>query len=279
LRPGLLRTLVRALLPALIFVAAPWSPAARAAATSTALFPAGGSAPADQRRALDAALRKALESESGIELMSASETAENIKFMADGGALCTPTDINCLQKFGVIATVDRLLVAEARGRRALEVTLLVVDVASGSVVGRSEAALTPRDADAIVALVRRALAARGAEGPSSSRSATGATEPEPPAQGTSVPAVDETELRGLQLAGAWTAGIGGAVGALGLLGALGGEAVFWTGSGSKDVRSGLVRPLAQTMWLFTIAGAVSAGVGAGLYFAEPTPTPDPALDP
>jgi len=268
---------------ALVLLCALWSTTAAAAAAapaasvSTALFPTGGSASAEQRTALDAALRKALEADDDVTLLSASETAGNVKFMAEGGALCTPSDLGCLQKFGLIATVDRLVVAEARGRRTLDVTLSVVDVASGEIVHSADAALTPRDAAAVAALVRRALHGDDGDKPHVSATTTEPSTTPPPAE-LDGPVVDETELHGLQLAGAWTAGIGGGVGALGLLGALGGEAVFWTGSGTKEVRGGIVRPFSQAMWFVAIAGAAAAGAGAGLYFAGPPAAPA-RLDP
>ena len=247
-----------------------------AAATSLALFPAAGTASAEQRAALDAALRKALEAEDDVALLSAAETADNVKFMAEGGALCTPSDLACLQKFGLVATVDRLLVAEARGRRTLDVTLTVVDVASGEVVRTADGAVSPRDAPAIASLVRRAL-----HGDDDEKPAGPSKLDDPPAAPPRLldgPVVDETELRGLQAAAAWTAGIGGGVGALGLLGALGGEAVFWTGSGTKEVRGGIVKPFAQAMWFVTMVGAAAAGVGGAIYLSEVPP--DPArLDP
>jgi hypothetical protein len=248
------------------------------AATSLALFPTGGGAAADQRTALDAALRKALEADDTVTLQSASETRDNVKFMAEGGALCTPSDLDCLQKFGLVATVDQLLVAEARGRRVLEVSLSLVDVADGKIVRTVAGTLTARDSDAVNALVQRALHGEPDDDDDKDPAPAGAAQasPTPPAGAANggPAAVDAGALRGLQRAGVWTAGIGGGVAGLGLLGALGGEAVFWTGTGAADVRGGLVKPLAQTMWFVAIAGVVAAGAGGGLYLAGSGAPPD-----
>jgi hypothetical protein len=68
-------------------------------------------------------------------------------------------------------------------------------------------------------------------------------------------------------AGASVAAVGGGIGVLGLLGALGCEAVFWTGTGSKEVRKDIVAPLGAVLWIGTIVGAVAAGAGGALYLA------------
>jgi hypothetical protein len=251
------------------------------AAPSMAVFPTGGSASAEQRSALDTALRKAVAGDGGYVLLSAAETAENVEFMAEGGALCTPSDVGCLQKFGLVATVDLLLVADARGRKTLDVTLRLVDVGSGELVRAVDGALQPRDGAAVAALVHRALQgdsngdgeggrARTDDGPRVD------SEDRTPAN-PRAPAVDETELSGRRLAGAWAAGVGGGIGALALLGALGGEAVFWTGTGSKQTRQDVVAPFAQAMWLVTLAGAAAAGVGAALFLIEEAPA-SPTVD-
>jgi hypothetical protein len=252
-----------------------------AASTSLALFPTGGSAPADQRTALDGSLRKAVSVEGDFSLLSAAETAENVEFMAEGGALCTPADVACLQKFGLVATVDLLLVTEARGRRTLDVTLRLIDVASGDVVRTIDGAVAARDAVAVAALVRRALHGQDDEPRATSEPAGARTDARPrmdeagpapataPASGPAPgPAVDETEVTGRRLIGAWTAGVSGGVAVLALLGALGGEAVFWTGTGPATVRDTIVMPLAQTLWIVCAAGTAAAGVGGVLFVLD-----------
>jgi len=54
---------------------------------------------------------------------------------------------------------------------------------------------------------------------------------------------------------------------IGLLGALGCEALYWTGTGSKEVREEIVAPLGAALWIGTIVGVVAAGAGGALYLA------------
>ncbi len=252
------------------------------AATSLAVFPSGGSAGAEARLTLDAAVRKAVGNDDAFDLLSAAETAENVEFMAESGAPCTPADVGCLQKFGLVATVDLVLVAEARGRKTLDVSFRLIDVGSGEVVRTIDGAVQPRDLAAVAKLVGRALHGddlgddsgddSGTESGDDSGTGSGGVSRRERAgrpsttEGSSSTADGDHDAAaeggpGRRTVGLWAAAVGGGVGGLALLGALGGEAVFWTGTGSKDARADLVRPFAQTMWVVMLAGAAAAGVG------------------
>jgi hypothetical protein len=250
-------------------------PSARAA-TSLALLPSTGAAAAEQRRALDTALRKALQGEDDLDLQSAAETAEQIAMMAELGSSCSADDRDCLQKLGIIASVDRLLVVEARGKRTLQVKLTLLDVGDGAVLHTAEGMLVPADDGDVAALVGR-LFGRGA-GDDDDGQAAPPTTPVP--RYASPPAaldqaVDESALRGGALAGAITAGVGGGIGGLALLGALIGEGLLATDTGDRETRAGAILPTTQALWVVTLVGAATAGVGAGLLLLGPgAPAPD-----
>jgi hypothetical protein len=231
------------------------------AATPLAVFPTSGPAGAEPRAALDAALRKAVGNDSRFALLSAQQTLDNIAFLSDGGPPCAADDVECLQKFGLVAGVDVVLVAHARGRKMLEVTLRLVDASHGRVLTTVEGTLLPRDVGAVRALVDRALDhAQGGVDPSSP-STTTPTEGEP-AIGD-VGGDGTAEKANPHVAGFWLLGVGGGLGALGLFGALGGEALFWTGTGSAAWRRDVVLPATQVLWGVALVGAVAAGAGGG----------------
>jgi hypothetical protein len=233
------------------------------AATTIAVLPSAGPAGAEARRGLDAALRKAVVADGEFDVLSVAETADHVATMAEFGAVCAASDTACLQKLGILASVDLLLVPEARGKRALEVKVTLLDVGDGKVVRGATGNLVPSDAADVEALVQRALHGSGAgEEHDGARTSTST----PPRALEVADGVDETELKGMQLAGAVTAGVGGGLGVVALLGALTGEALLAAGTGPKELRR-TVLPLAQVLWVVTVTGAAAAGVGAGLFVA------------
>jgi hypothetical protein len=253
---------------ALGLVAALWS--ADAAAETVAFLPASGSADVDSRGRLDVQLRKAMaKAWPDLTVQPAKETGSAMSTLIDlNGEICENEDIPCLSKLGILADVNTLVVVEASGKKSLAIDITLIDVEAGTVKRQVEGDVVLGDAGSAEALVRNVFGA--AEVPriieTTPTTPTTSTTPTPELPRGEGP-IDETKLTDLQFAGASVAAVGGGVGVLGLLGALGCEAVFWTGTGSKDVRKDIVAPLGSVLWIGTIVGAVAAGAGGALYLA------------
>ena len=248
------------------------------AAPAIALLPTSVSAPKEQRTRLDAALRRAVVTDGGFVVQSAKDTGEQIAFMAEQGTICTSTDIPCLQKLGILCDVQMLLVAEATGDRELDVTLTLLN-AEDALVVRTVKGSVNLATDAAKKLADKAL--HGGDdvdvdvAPPPRDPSTLAQDPTTkPPDGQPV---DETQLNDLQFGGVATAAVGGGLGALSLLGALGCEAIFWTGTGTADTRRNVIAPTGAVLWVATIVGAATAGVGGAVYLAGAPPTEDKGL--
>lgn len=241
-----------------------------ARAETVALLPASGSADVDSRSRLDVQLRKAMAKVwPDLTLQSAQETGAAMSTLIDlNGEICENEDVACLSKLGILADVDTIVVVEARGRKTLDVDVTIIDVEAGTVKRQLEGDVVAGDAGSAEAFVRSAFG--NAEVPriieTTPTTPTRPTTPTPELPRGEGP-IDETKLTDLQFAGASVAAVGGGVGVLGLLGALACEAVFWTGTGSKEVRKDIVAPLGSVLWIATIVGAVGAGAGGALYLA------------
>jgi hypothetical protein len=256
-----------------------WATPAAAIAEKTAVLPTSGSADTDTRARLDVAIRKALAKEKVlVTLQSAKDTGTHVSSMAELGVVCDNEDIQCLQKLGIVAGVSRLLVVEASGKRTLEVKVTSINVDEGSVLRTTTATISLSEAGDINELVQRVLNGEptvpgildtSTDDPTASKPTSALDEPKPVviAAGN-----DETELGGLQLAGAVTAGIGGGIGVIGLLGALSCEALYWTGTGPAATRRDVIAPLGGVMWVVTGVGVAAAGIGGGLFFAGAPPS-------
>lgn len=236
-----------------------------------ALLPTTGDAPRDQRTKLDAALRKAVVADGGYVVQAARDTAEQIGFMAEQGTICTSTDIPCLQKLGILADVQLLLVPEASGERELEVTITLLNAEDANILRTVNGEVNLATASA-QKLVERAL--HGGDDPEDV--VVDRPPPKDPLASdidrpkTDEP-VDETKLNDVQFAGVAVASVGGGLGALALLGALSCEAIFWTGTGTAETRKDVIAPLGSVLWIATTIAAVTAGIGGAVYFAGAPP--------
>lgn len=262
-----------------------WASPAAALAEKTALLPTSGTADTDTRARLDVAIRKALAKEKVlVTLQSAKDTGTHVSSMAELGVVCDNEDVPCLQKLGIVAGVSRLLVVEASGKRSLDVKVTTINVDEGTVLRTTTASISLSEAGDISELVQRVVNGEPTvpgildttDDPTASKPGSALDEPTPVVVAAGG---DETELGGLQLAGAITAGIGGGIGVIGLLGALSCEALYWTGTGPAATRRDVIAPLGAVMWVVTGVGVVAAGVGGGLFFAgAPASTPQTRLD-
>ena len=261
---------------------------AAAAPEKAAVLPTSGSADADSRARLDVALRKALNKETALfKLQAAKDTGGHLSSMAELGVICDNTDIPCLQKLGIVAGVSRLLVVEASGKRALDVSITYINVDEGKVIRQTTGSVVLVEAKDSAEIITRVLNGEPAI-PGILDTTTEATSPTSPSPATTTPTasrarvseaiptsldtttapvvavdgpVDETALNPTQFAGAVTAGTGGGVAVIGLLGALTSEAIFWTGTGPAVTRRDVIAPLGAVMWIASAVGVVAAAVG------------------
>jgi hypothetical protein len=245
-------------------------------AETIAVLPTSGRADAESRARLDAELRRAFTAaRETLTLQPARDTAEAFStFIALNGERCADDDGPCWSKLGILADVDTVVVLEAsRQKGALAVTCVVVDVAAGAVTQTIARDVVLGDTTSVEALVSRVLTP-----PSVPRLLDAATSPRTtaPSTSTSTPPptvprgpgpVDETTLTSLQLAGVIVGGSGGALAVLGALGALSCEALFWTGTGTKELRGDVVAPLGAALWVGALIGVVAGGAGLGLWLA------------
>lgn len=241
-----------------------------ARAETVAFLPTSGGADVDSRSRLDVQLRKAMaKAWPDVTVQPAKETGAAMSTLIDlNGEICENEDVACLSKLGILADVNTLVVVEASGKKTLAVDVTLIDVEAGTVKRQVEGDVVLGNAGSAEALVRNVFGA--AEVPriieTTPTTPTTATTPTPELPRGEGP-IDETKLTDLQFAGASVAAVGGGVGVLGLLGALACEAVFWTGTGSKEVRKEIVAPLGSVLWIGTVVGAVAAGAGGALYLA------------
>ncbi len=266
---SLLRGSSAASLIVLFVVVVVVAPAARA--QSVALVTASDHVDADTRSRLDAQVRRAFAVvRPALTLQPARDTATAMStFIELNSERCEHDDGACWSKLGIIADVDTLIVLEASGRKkSLEVRCVVVDVAAGAVSQMFQEDVTLGDAASTEALIARAL-----EQPAAPRliDATAPHAPTPPPPPPTVPRgpgpLDETALTELQLAGVIVGGSGGALAVLGTLGALSCEAIYWTGTGTKELRGDVVAPLGAALWVGALIGVVTGGAGLGLWLA------------
>ncbi len=243
------------------------APAAPKAKPAVALLPTTGDAPRDQRTRLDTAVRKALVADGGYVVLGAKETAEVIALMADQGTICTATELPCLQRLGILADAELLLIPEANGERELDVTITLLTIEDATVVRTVRGPVNLATGSA-QKLTDRAL--HGGDDPDEVRVTPDplAREPDRPTPGEPI---DETKLNDMQFAGVTVAGVGGGIGALALLGALSCEAIFWTGTGTAETRKDVIAPLGSVLWISTIAAGVVAGVGGAVFLAGAPP--------
>ena len=239
-------------------------------AEAVGVLPASGSADVDSRSRLDVQLRKAITRVfPDLTVQPAKETGAAMSTLIDlNSEICENEDVACLSKLGILADVSTLVVVEASGKKTLAVDVTVIDVEAGTVKRQVEGDVVLGDAGSTDVLVRNIFGAAEVPrildtGPTGTTTPT-APAPELPRSGGPI---DETKLTDLQFAGASVGAVGGGVAVLGLLGALGCEAIYWTGTGSKEVRADIVAPLGGALWIGTIVGAVAAGAGGALYLA------------
>lgn len=258
--------------------------AARAATPVVLLMPTSGDASPDNRGQLDVTLRKAYGEQRAIKLQSREETAEHISTMADFGAICAYDDIVCLQKLGILGSAAQVVVPVAAGKRNLEVSVTIIGVEGGAIKNRVSGTVNPKDLAQVRALVERSLSEAG------SLDIVDATPPPPDrTDGVEDPTgptrivdhgdgpIDETQMTGLQLAGATVGGIGAGLGLVGLLGALTCEAIFWTGTGPAATRKDVVAPLGSAFWIGTVVGVIAGGAGGAMYLVG-SPTEKAQID-
>ena len=241
-----------------------------ARAEAVGVLPASGSADVDSRSRLDVQLRKAMTRVfPDIKVQPAKETGAAMSTLIDlNGEICENEDVACLSKLGILADVSSLVIVEASGKKTLAVDVTVIDVEAGTVKRHVEGDVILGDGGSADALVRNVFGV--AEVPRILDAVpTGPTTPTAPTP--ELPRgdgpIDETKLTDLQFAGAAVGAVGGGVAVLGLLGALGCEALYWTGTGSKEVREEIVAPFGAALWIGTIVGVVAAGAGGALYLA------------
>lgn len=250
---------------------------AATAAPTLALLPTTGETPRDQRTKLDAALRKALVADGSYVVQSAKDTNEQIAFMAEQGSICVSSDLPCLQKLGILCDVQYLLVPEARGDRELDVTITLLNAEDANIV-RTVSGTVNLATDSAKKTLLRAL--HGGDDPDAPPPPTKTdplanTTPPKPEDGQPI---DETKLNDVQFGGAAVAAVGGGLGALALLGALSCEAIFWTGTGTAATRKDVIAPMGSVLWISTIVGVATAGVGGGIFLAGAPATEDKGID-
>jgi hypothetical protein len=254
-----------------------------ARAETIALLPTSGRADVESRARLDADLRRAFTAaRETLTLQPARDTAEAFStFIALNGERCADDDGPCWSKLGIIADVDTVVVLEAsRQKGSLAVTCVVVDVAAGMVTQTIARDVVLGDTTSVEALVSRVLTPPSVPRLLDAAALPRTTEPSTSTRPPTVPRgpgpVDETTLTSLQLAGVIVGGSGGALAVLGALGALSCEAIFWTGTGTKELRGDVVAPLGAALWVGALVGVVAGGAGLGLWVAG-SPVDEPRL--
>ena len=236
-----------------------------------ALLPAQGVAEERQRKVIDKAIRSALIAEDSLAVQPAATTRGHIKSTAELGLSCGPSDVMCLQKLGIVAEVEQVLVPEldeagADGR--LPVRLLLVDVGSGELIRAVEGSWAPRDEQALRALVGRVLYG-------DPEVQTPALPPTPEAMTSSSsdlapPRAPST----LATQGFAAAAVGGGIAVIGFAGAVTCEALFWSGTGSANTRRDVVAPLGAVFWVTSATGLLASGVGGLLWYVGGVPAED-----
>lgn len=244
-------------------VAAFAASAAGAEPAPYAVLPAVGPAPDDARRAMDAALRRALEHEESVALLAPGETRQHVLSLAEMGLVCLPEDVPCFAKLGIVANVSFVVVPAVAALRAdaLHVKLDLIDVAASERLRSVSATLAPDDDRGAASLVRQALGLPPL--------------PEVPPEGApgeddnGVASVGEAPSPGVVLAIG-----GGVVAGASFLGAVVCDLVYTDvlGVADKDARQDVIQPLGATLWVTTVLGVVAAGVGAALILTTPEDT-------
>ncbi|MCC7074091.1 MAG: hypothetical protein IT383_22470 [Deltaproteobacteria bacterium] len=224
-----------------------------------------GEAPEADRRALDAALRNAVEGEPGFTLLSAAETREQLSALADMGLICMPDDATCFVKLGMAAGVDVVVVPVADGAGGTTaLTLRVVDVAAAKELRQAAAELDVADQAAIARLARQGLGLEGAEKPPPSEGegegeGEGDKPPPPPPGGPPV--------------GLIVTGVGGALAGLAITGAVVCDLIYADVIAVADAkaRRELYQPLGAALWITSAVGLGVLGSGVVLMATSPSP--------
>jgi hypothetical protein len=245
-----------------------------ALAQSVALLPSVGGVPESERKAVDGALRKALNAVDGVRLQSAADTKRHVLSMAELGLVCLPDDIPCLAKIGLAADVALVLVPVVEPARsgALDVAIGVIDVAKTTSVRTARADVDLEEADArdnLEALVDKALGRTGKPDVDPEPN----PDPKPHPDPDPTPPVVEEAGSPMATAGFAIAGIGGAVLGVGLLGATFCELAYAGIIGGFDAktRADAIRPAGIGLWITGAIGAVALGSGLVLALVAGAP--------
>ena len=246
-----------------------WGALAQAspAAGSVMLVTAVGEATDDNKRALDVALRNAVEGEAAFTLLSAAETREQLSALADMGLICLPDDTTCFVKLGMAAGVDLVVVPEAGAAGSkLAITLRVVDVGDAKELRQVTDEVPPSDTATLAGLARRALGleddVKPPPGEGEGEGEGEGDQPPPPPPPAAAPV------------GLIVTGVGGALAGLALTGAVVCDLIYADVINVADAKSRreLYQPLGAALW---ITGAVGLGVlGSGVVLMATSPNPE-----
>jgi hypothetical protein len=246
------------------------SAAPGAAAQGVALLPSVGPAGEDDRRDVDAALRRALGEVDSLDLLSPVATRDNLMSLAEMGLVCLPEDVACLVKLGIVADVAWVLVPEVEKAsstgvdRTIQIEIGVIDVASGKRARIVDGKVALSDAGAMGALARRAMALQNDDKPPPDDPPPDDPPPDDPPPDDPPP--DEPAAG--PSPGLLLAGIGGVVAGVSLVGAIVSDLVFLNViAANKETRETMV-PVGAVLWGTTVIGAITAGVGAYMLSEE-----------
>ena len=238
-----------------------------AAAQGVALLPAVGPAAEDDRRDVDAALRRALADVEELDLLAPMATRDNLMSLAEMGLVCLPEDVPCLVKLGLVSNVVWVLVPVVKklAGRTIAVEIGVIDVGTAKRARTIEGKVSLDDDVALGNLARRAM---GIVPTSMDTPPDRPPDVTPPAEGEGE---GEGEHAAAPSPGVILAGVGGIVAGVSLVGVTVVELVYINAiAADKDTRRN-IQPLGAVLWGTTVLGAVALGAGIYLLTEEPAP--------